>query len=452
VSRKTKNDRWPANAIQSPLRRTDTVNPGVAFGSTVVVKVLNDFRRLEKVSGDSFKEQSMALFTSIEFVARSRAAAPRSFACPPLDPALAFYRSLPDYAPTPLVALDRLAFRLGLRNVWVKDEGQRFGLKAFKALGATYGLCRALAERLGLSAAPLTLAAFDDPLLSERLKQITCITATDGNHGRAVAWATRRLGCRAAVYMPRGATTARIDNVRMFGAEVTVIDGTYDDAVALAAAEAEKQGWLLLQDQAWKGYETIPGWIMEGYRIMAQECFEALKDELPTHVVLQAGVGSFAAAIQTDLVARLGDARPHTSVVEPTRAACYYESAAAGDGRPRRAGGDLDTIMAGLACGVPSTLAWDLMWHTADVFAACPDRVARRGMRVLGNPLEGDQAVVSGESGAVGLGLIYEVMTDPTLRDLKQAMGLNQRSRVLVFSTEADTDPDMYRRVVWGGP
>ena len=137
-------------------------------------------------------------------------------------------------------------------------------------------------------------------------------------------------------------------------------------------------------------------------------------------------------------------------MVEPTRAACFYESMAAGDGRARPAAGDMHTIMAGLACGVPSTHAWELLSRHAQAFAACPDRVARRGMRVLGNPLWGDPAIVSGESGAVGLGLVYEAMTDPALADLKQALGLDQGSRVLVFSTEADTDPQMYRRVVWG--
>ncbi len=386
----------------------------------------------------------------IRFVLRGRKAPARAFARRPLEPMLAFYRSLPDYAPTPLVALERLAAHLGLARIWVKDEGRRFGLKAFKAMGATYALCRALAGRFGLDASRLTLDALTDSGLRGRLEAVTCITATDGNHGRAVAWAARRLGCRAKVYMPRGTARARIDNVAMFGAEVTVIDGTYDDAVALAAEHAARHGWMLVQDTAWTGYETIPGWIMDGYRVLAQECFDALGDIAPTHVALQAGVGSFAAAIQTELLARFGEKRPMTVVVEPTRAACFYESALVGDGTARPAGGDLETIMAGLACGIPSTLAWDLLWPTADAFVACPDRIARRGMRVLGNPLEGDGAVVSGESGAVGLGLVYEIMTDPSLAEIKEALGLDRHSRVLVFSTEADTDPQLYRQTVWG--
>ena len=365
--------------------------------------------------------------------------------------ALNFHRSLPDYAPTPLYGLDRLAAHLGLAKIWLKDEGERFRLKAFKALGATYALCRALARRLDITAAPLTLADFEFPWTRARLAGITCVTATDGNHGRAVAWAAQRLGCRAAVYMPRGTSPARIANVEMFGAAVTIIDGTYDDAVARAADHARRNGWLLVQDTAWSGYEEIPAWIMAGYRTLAAECFAVLGDRMPTHVVLQAGVGSFAAAVQTDLLARFGALRPMTIVAEPTRAACFYESMAAGDGIARPARGDMNTIMAGLACGVPSTLAWEVLSASADLFAACPDRVARRGMRVLGNPLTGDPALVSGESGAVGLGLVFEAMTDPALSDLKQAMGLDARSEVLVVSTEADTDPEIYRRVVWGG-
>lgn len=211
-----------------------------------------------------------------------------------------------------------------------------------------------------------------------------------------------------------------------------------------------KNGWLLIQDTIGEGHEQVARWIMDGYRILARECLAALAGDLPTHVMLQAGVGSFAAAIQAELTASLGARRPHATVVEPARAACFYRSALAGDGRPREAEGDLDTIMAGLACGVPSPLAWDILWSGADLFTACADRVARRGMRVLGNPLEGDPAVISGESGAVGLGLVYEAMTDPRLADLRQALGLDHGSKVLVFSTEADTDPVMYRRVVWG--
>jgi diaminopropionate ammonia-lyase len=388
--------------------------------------------------------------TGIQFVAGRGGGPGKTLEERPPDDALAFYRSLPDYRPTPLAALDRLAARLGLGGIWVKDEGRRFGLKAFKAMGAAYGLCRALAARLKIAAAPLTLSVLTDPGLAVRTGQITCITATDGNHGRAVAWAAQRLGCRAVVYMPRGTVQARIDNIRMFGAAVEVVDGTYDQAVAMAAESAEKNDWLLIQDTVGESCEQVPRWIMDGYRIIARECLQALDGDLPTHVILQAGVGSFAAAIQTELTASPGPRRPHTTVVEPARAACFYQSALAGDGRPRRVEGDLNTIMAGLACGVPNPVAWEILRSGAGLFVACDDRVARRGMRVLGNPLEGDPAVISGESGAVGLGLIYEAMTDPRLADLRQAMGLNHGSKVLVFSTEADTDPVMYRRVVWG--
>jgi diaminopropionate ammonia-lyase len=270
------------------------------------------------------------------------------------------------------------------------------------------------------------------------------ITATDGNHGRAVAWAAQQLGCSAVVYLPRGSSQARFDAIASHGADTSFVDCGYDDAVALAAEHAVAQGWLLVQDTAWPGYERIPQWIMQGYLTILDETFEQLRGHLPTHVFVQSGVGSLAGALAAHLNEHLGTARPFYGVVEPTRAACCYHSMAAGGAEPRRLEGELDTIMAGLACGVPSRLAWWLLRDYADVFVACDDDVAVRGMRALAHPLGNDPAIISGESGAVTCGLLVASQSI----DASVSLTLDDQSRVLIISTEGDTDPVSYGEIV----
>jgi diaminopropionate ammonia-lyase len=358
-----------------------------------------------------------------------------------------FHATMPVYQPTPLVALNHLSRFLGVEQIWVKDESYRFGLNAFKVLGASYALMSVLAQKTGCKDA---WSLFDDPEEQKRLSEITIITATDGNHGRAVAWSAQQLGCNSVVYMPKGSSRIRLENIRAYGAEANIIDGNYDAAVRLAAKKAEEKDWILMQDTAWPGYESIPVLIMQGYLTMFDEAFEQLGDDVPTHVLIQCGVGSFAASLQAYLVAKLGDDRPLVAIVEPTKAACFYESIVAGDGKPRKAKGNLHTVMAGLACGEPSTLAWEILRDYTDVFIACSDSPTMRGMRVLGNPLIGDDRIVSGESGAVTLGLVYELMRNPSFVASKKALYLDNKSKILLFSTEGDTDPDKYREIVWG--
>ncbi len=244
--------------------------------------------------------------------------------------------------------------------------------------------------------------------LETLIQDLTCITATDGNHGRAVAWAARQLGCRAVVYMPKGSAGVRLESIRSLGAEAEIIDGNYDDAVRLAADRARENGWLLLQDTAGPDYEDIPIRIMQGYLTLFEEAFEQMGGVMPSHVFIQCGVGSLAGSLQAYLVEKFGPQRPLLTIVEPTKAACYYQSIIAGDGQPRKVEGDLDTIMAGLACGEPNKISWNIIRDFADGFVACPDGVTIRGMRVLGNPLKGDDRVISGESGAVTLGLVVQ--------------------------------------------
>ncbi len=366
----------------------------------------------------------------------------------------AFHESFPEYAKTPLVPLPNLAKSWGLGSVFVKDESKRFGLNAFKVLGGAYAIGNLLAKRLGL---PLEKAGRDVLRATEaqkRLKGITFATATDGNHGRGVAWTAQQLGLNAAVYMPKGAAQTRVDNILATGASCTVTDLNYDDAVRLANSNAEKNGWIMVQDTAWEGYEDIPRWIMQGYMTLAMEALEQLRAagvKAPTHLFLQAGVGSFAGAALGYFAAALGDDMPVTVIVEPHQANCIYTSMAAKDGKPRNVTGDLDTLMAGLACGEPSTISWGVLRDYAAASISCPDYIAANGMRLLGAPLPGDERVISGESGAVTTGMLEYLMTSPDAAGMRETLKLGPASSVLLISTEGDTSPQTYRDIVWHG-
>ena len=361
-----------------------------------------------------------------------------------------FHQTFPYYTPTPLVKLAHLADMMRVSHIWIKDESHRFGLNAFKVLGATHGLAYLIAQRLKMNAQELSFDLLHAPSAKEKLADTTFVTATDGNHGRAVAWAAQQLGCSAVVYLPKGTSAARYESIKVHGAQTYIIDGTYDDAVQQAIEQAQKQGWILLQDTAREGYEEIPLKIMQGYLTILHEALEQLEEEIPTHVFVQCGVGSLAAASQAYLFELFGDERPLFAVVEPTRAACFYEPMATHKRTPKKLSGNLNTIMAGLACGEPSTLAWGILRDYADVFVACPDYIAMRGMRILGNPLRGDHRVMSGESGAVTLGLLTTALAQASCRKIAESLRLDETSKILLLSTEGDTDPSMYRTIVWG--
>lgn len=366
-----------------------------------------------------------------------------------------FHKSFPEYSVTPLVNLENLSERLGLGGVYLKDESYRFGLNAFKVLGGSYSMGKYLAKRLNMDISELPYEKLTSDEVREKLGDITFVTATDGNHGRGVAWTANRLKQKSVVYMPKGSSLIRLENIRKEGADASITDMNYDDAVRLAAKYAEEHNGVVVQDTAWDGYEEIPAWIMQGYGTMGLEALEQLRNdykvERPTHIFLQAGVGSLAGGIQGFFASVFGEDCPTTVVVEAQEAACYYESAIANDGKPRAVGGDMPTIMAGLACGEVNITGFEVLKNHSKVFVSAPNYVAANGMRVLGNPLNGDKKVVSGESGAVTLGLVYELMTNPEYKDLKESIGLDENSRVLLFSTEGDTDPDKYREIVWEG-
>ena len=369
--------------------------------------------------------------------------------------ARAFHESFPQYTTTPLTRLDRMAAYLGLKEVYVKDESYRFGLNAFKVLGGSFAMARYIAGETGRDVSELPYSVLTSDKLREEFGQATFFTATDGNHGRGVAWSANRLGQKAVVHMPKGSTQTRLENIAKEGAQVDIQEMNYDDCVRLAAKEAdETERGVIVQDTAWDGYEEIPSWIMQGYGTMAMEAGEQLKDygcDRPTHVFVQAGVGSLAGAVVGYFTNLYPDNPPTFVVVEADAAACLYKGAAAGDGDPRIVDGDMQTIMAGLACGEPNTISWDILKNHVKVFIAAPDWVAASGMRMLAAPIKGDAPVTSGESGAAPFGALAAIMTMEEYRDLKLEIGLDENSNVLLFSTEGDTDPERYKNIVWKG-
>ena len=365
----------------------------------------------------------------------------------------AFHASFSQYCPTPLIALHGLARKLGLKSVCVKDESQRFGLNAFKVLGGSYAVARCLAERLNQPVQGLTKSQLHNTGASTAADKITFISTTDGNHGRGLAWTARELGYPCIIYMPKGSEPTRRDSILALGAQCTITDFNYDDTVRMSWNMAQENGYIMVQDTAWEGYEQIPAWIMQGYLTLAAEILEQMQTASirPTHCFLQAGVGSFAAAVAAFLVAAMGSDAPRIIIVEPHAANCFYQSALAGDGKARAVGGSLQTLMAGLACGEPSTLAWSILKDYTTAFMSCPDYMAANGMRMLAAPIRGDQPIVSGESGAAGAGALHWLMCHPTAASQRETLSLNAEASVLLISTEGDTVPHIYRNIVWQG-
>ena len=348
--------------------------------------------------------------------------------------------SWPGYEPTPLVALDDVAKGARVAAVHYKDEGPRFGLGSFKALGGAYAveqlLVRELARR---EAAPnATAADLESGGLKDATRAITVTCATDGNHGRSVAWGAQRFGCRCVIFVHEGVSQGRRDAIAKYGAEIRVVPGTYDTAVRACSDEAERHGWFVVSDTSWEGYTEVPRDVMQGYRLMAEESANQL-DRPPTHAFVPGGVGGAAAAVSVQLRARYGSA-VKLVVAEPEKAACLLASAEAG--QPVAVEGDLDTLMAGLACGEPSLIAWQELERATFAFMAIPDESAVDAMRLLARR---SPKVVSGESAVAGLGALLLAARDPFSRGM---LGLDADSRVLLFGTEGATDPETYQRLV----
>ena len=359
-----------------------------------------------------------------------------------------FHKTFDGYAPTPLACLKNTAEHLGAGEIFVKDESFRFGLNAFKALGGSFCLGRYMANLLGEDISGLTYSQLISDKTKAAVGEITFVTATDGNHGRGIAWTAAKLGQKAVVYMPKGSAAERLENIRKLGAVSDITEFYYDDTVRFAKQQAEENGWVLVQDTAWEGYETIPTYIMQGYLTMAAEAVQQLGDKKPTHIFLQAGVGAMAGALSAFFRDIYGfDAK--IVIVEPDKADCFYQTAKADDNSIHAVGGALDTIMAGLACGEPCTIAWDLLKYCADAFISMEDTVAANGMRIMAAPLGKDTAVTSGESGASGFGAVAEICRNHT--QIKTDLDINENSTILCFSTEGATDVENYRNIVWYG-
>lgn len=328
------------------------------------------------------------------------------------------------YSITPLLSLDRLARELRLGEIWLKHEGSRFGIGSFKALGAAYAL-ESFLKRESVPKVP------------------TVACASDGNYGRAVAWAAQQLGCNCVVYLPTHVTEFREKAIRQHGARTLRVQGNYDEAEVAVKRAAIENGWVWLSDSSDENYTAIPQDVMVGYCVMLSEIADRMPLESFTHVFLQCGVGAFAGAVCDYLHSALGPKAPILVSVEPVRAACVFASVKQDQLTVVR--GSLATIMAGLACGRPSPLAWDLLRTRLNFCATLEDSWVLRAVRLLASGAASKEPVVAGETGAAGLGALLCAAHNEAWR---RQLGLDSSSRVLLFCTEGATDPEIHTRII----
>ena len=334
-----------------------------------------------------------------------------------------FHGTIKAYNVTPLVELKNLARELGVKSIFVKDESKRIDLNSFKMLGASYAIGRFLCQRLGVNIEDTSFEDLKSMEIRKKIGEITFVTCSDGNHGRGVAWTAKQLDQKAVIYLPKGTAFRRLQSIRDLGAEAIVTDLNYDDTVRYAVQKSLDNGWQMVQDTSWEGYTEIPMWIMQGYSAMGYEAFEQLHNlgiEKPTHVFLQAGVGAMAGGVLGAYVNLYKAEHPIVTIMEPTNAACMFKSASINDGEPHKVEGSLHSIMAGLACGEAIPMGWEIIQDFAYCYCTCPDYVTARGMRILASPLGQDEKIISGESGAVGIGFIIHSYAKKIYRDYKK--------------------------------
>ena len=360
-----------------------------------------------------------------------------------------FQRTYKQFEKTPLHHLEALSSYIDVEKIMIKDESYRFGLNAFKVLGGIYAIAQYVANKLGRNIEELSFEQLKTPEVRAQVGNLTFISTTDGNHGRGVAWAARELGFQARIYMPAGSAAERLLHIKSEGAFAEITTMNYDDTVRYTSQLALENGWVLIQDTMWQGYDEIPLWIMQGYTTLVQEIVEQIQ-QAPTHVFLQAGVGSFAGAVVAFLQ-QYYEQEITFVLVEPHVANCYYESFKKNTDQFVTVGGEMQTIMAGLACGEPNPQAWQILKAYTKISISCEEEIAATGMRVLGNPLATDTRIIAGESGAAPFGCFYEIMTNEQYKELKHALHLNEQSKVLFINTEGDTDKESYREIVWHG-
>lgn len=336
-----------------------------------------------------------------------------------------FFRSMSSYVPTPLWALRAYGQKIGVREILVKDESARLGLNSFKVLGVSYAVHK-LIESGAIQ------------------KNSVLVAATDGNHGRALARVARLHGLKSIIYIHEGAATARIRAISSEGADVIQVAGNYDDSVRMASEAARMNGWTLVSDTSWPGYEVVPRYVMAGYTMIMNEVVDQWC-ELPDAVFVQAGVGGLVGAVLSWFLHNFGSSRPLIVACEPNTAACVLESMRAG--QPVTVPGSLETAMAGLSCGTVSLAAWPVLQSGLDACLAITDEESFEAMQTLAHPEPPDPLVTSGESGACGLASVTSTMRRNDLRPLRSLLHLGPDSRVLVINTEGATDPASYDTV-----
>jgi len=343
-----------------------------------------------------------------------------------------------NYEPTPLHSFDDIAEDTGVSSIFYKDEYSRFTLKSFKALGGAYAVANLLIKKLKEEGINANSSDLISGVYKDHTSKHTVCCATDGNHGRSVAWGAQQFGCNCEIYIHRNVSEGREKAIANYGALVNRIKGNYDDSVRIAAEVAESNGYTVVSDTSYEGYTDIPKDVMQGYTVMVDEAMKQMNDT-PTHVFLQGGVGGFPSAVVSFLQESL-DCPPIFVVVEPVNADCLFQSAV--NGKPTAVHGDLDTIMAGLACGEVSVLAWSILENYAPHFMTITDESIPKAMQLLANRIP---PIIAGESAITGLAGFLIACNDV---ELKSKLMINENSKILLFGTEGDTDEEMYEQLV----
>ena len=347
------------------------------------------------------------------------------------------------YQPTPLVSLTALAAKIGVGGILYKDEGPRFGLGSFKALGGSYAaqrvLQRQISARLGHE---VSLEDIRTGTYRSEAAEITLVSATAGNHGRSLAWGCQRFGAPCRIYIHAEVSEGRAQAMRDLGADVIRIAGDYDASVILAKQEAADNGWFVVSDTSWEGYSQPPRDVMAGYGVMTQEICDSL-EQAPTHVFLQGGVGGLAAGVVAGLRQHWGAQAPRVVIVEPELAACLFESGRTGEATTFAI--ETETLMAGLSCGEPSGMAWEILSEEVSDFLTIPESLVAPSVRLLARPLPGDTAIEAGESAIAGLAALIAARQDA---DLSQKLGLTAEARVLLIGSEGVTDPAIFAQIM----
>lgn len=362
--------------------------------------------------------------------------------------AFSFLESVPGIIESPIVRLKELAKDINVNEIMIKDESQRCDLKSFKILGAVFAISKIITNDIGLEISETSFDQIKKICLSKLRLKYTFTTCSDGNHGLAVAWVARELGQKAVIYMNKGTDIQRVSNIEKLGAVVKVTDVNYDDTVRLAKNNADEKKWVLVQDTCiGNNYKTASN-IMIGYSKIIYEYYKKDKIADATHIFLQAGVGAMAGGITACLGEVFKDKNPKIIIVEPETAACFFASISNPEGKRVAVKGELDSIMAGLACGEPNEISWNIVRHHVPYFIKCSDDVTVLGMRVYANPVVGDMALTSGESGAVTLGVLYKLMKCSRYENYRRLLNLGKDSKILIISTEGDTAPEKYLKIL----